>query len=598
MTPPPARPPSRPTPLPLVLLLVAAGLALSPAVRADGAEPEQPPAPPAVVVPAPAPAAPPLPAVLPTPAPVAVEAPAPTPRPVPPATPAPMGEAGTVPQAPANAAPPPAAEPAAAPEPFTVPVESSDLWARIRANRGIPDLEDSWVEQRERYYSTRPDYVARMVDRGSRYLFHIVEEVERRKLPSELALLPFIESAFNPQAMSTAKASGMWQFIPSTGRDFDLKQNLFRDDRRSVVASTEAALDYLEKLYAMFGDWHLALAAYNWGQGNVQRAIDRNRRAGLPTDYLSLRMPRETRDYVPKLQAIENILMNPAAYGIGLAPLANQAFFTPVTIERDIDVDLAARLAGLSVEEFKALNPQMNKPVILAAGTPEILLPRDAALMFLAAVGRHTGPLASWTAWTAPQTLRVAEAAERVGMTEAELREVNRIPPRMLVRAGSTLLVARAPHKEADVPEHVADNAMLALAPDAPARRRISVAARSGDTLASVARRHRVSAADLAEWNRLSPNARLRQGQQLVVFAPAARAQGTRTATRSQGTRVASATPARGASSREVSSRKSGTAARGGGQGARKPVASAPRAESTRQKSASRNTPTRVAQAR
>ena len=183
------------------------------------------------------------------------------------------------------------------------------------------------MRDREQWYATRPDYVQRMTERGSRYLFHIVEEVERRGLPTELALLPFIESAFNPQAMSSAKASGMWQFIPSTGKHFELTQNIFRDDRRDVLASTRAALDYLEKLHGMFGDWHLALAAYNWGEGSVQRAIARNEREGLPTDYLSLRMPLETQHYVPKLQAVKNIIARPQQFGLALPPLENHPYF-------------------------------------------------------------------------------------------------------------------------------------------------------------------------------------------------------------------------------------------------------------------------------
>ena len=177
----------------------------------------------------------------------------------------------------------------------------TDLWLRVRRGFAIPDLDTDLVRKGEQWYTSRPDYVARMTERSSRYMFYIVEEIERRGMPTELALLPFIESAFNPQAISGAKASGMWQFMAATGKDFDLKQNVFRDDRRNVIASTRAALDYLTKLHGQFGDWQLALAAYNWGEGSVQRAIDRNQRAGKPTDYLSLKMPEETRYYVPKL---------------------------------------------------------------------------------------------------------------------------------------------------------------------------------------------------------------------------------------------------------------------------------------------------------
>ncbi len=395
-----------------------------------------------------------------------------------------------------------------------------DLWERLRRGFAMPDLNTQLVRSGEQWYSTRPDYVQRMTERGSRYLFHIVEEVQRRGMPTELALLPFIESAFNPQAISSAKASGMWQFMPATGKHFDLTQNVFRDDRRDVLASTRAALDYLGKLHGMFGDWHLALAAYNWGEGNVQRAITRNKRAGLPTDYLSLRMPNETAYYVPKLQAVKNLVARPGAFSVTLPTLANHPYFLSVPIERDIDVAVAVQLAGISREEFNTLNPQMNKPVILAAGTPQLLLPYDNASLFVRNVAAHRGPFATWTAWVAPRTLKPSEAAKQVGMSEEELREVNKIPPRMLVKAGSTLLVPRAQHLLKDVSLHVADNATMALAPEALPPKRVTHRAVRGDTVASVAKRYRVSASQVALWNKVTTSASFSTGQSVVVLVP------------------------------------------------------------------------------
>jgi len=400
-----------------------------------------------------------------------------------------------------------------------------DLWARTRQGFAMPDLDNDRVRKWEQFYLARPEYLQRMFDRGGRYLFHIVEDLSKRGMPTELALLPFVESAFNPQAMSTAKASGMWQFIPGTGRDFSLKQNIFRDDRRDVLASTRAALDYLSGLHGMFNDWHLALAAYNWGQGNVQRAVARNERQGLPGSYDQLRMPDETRNYVPKLQAIKNLVSRPEAFGLVLPPLHNHPYFLAVPIGNDIDVELAARLAGLPLDEFKLLNPQMNKPVILAAGTPQVLLPYDAANTFVRALASHKGALATWTAWVAPKTLRPAEAAKQVGMSEAQLREVNHIPPRMLVKAGSTLLVPRNGHRTQDVAEHLADHAVLALAPDGPTLRRHTFkAGRAGTTVASVAQQYRVSAAQVAQWNGVSASGRFGPGQTVVVMVPGKRA--------------------------------------------------------------------------
>ncbi|MGC3985906.1 MAG: transglycosylase SLT domain-containing protein [Pseudorhodoferax sp.] len=401
----------------------------------------------------------------------------------------------------------------------TLQLPPADLWERIRRGFAMPDLDTDLVRDREQWYATRPDYMQRMTERSSKYLFHIVEELEVRGMPTELALLPYIESAFNPQAVSVAKAAGMWQFMPATGTYFELKQNIFRDDRRDVLASTRAALDYLQKLYGMFGDWHLALAAYNWGEGSVSRAIQRNQRAGLPTGYMDLSMPNETRYYVPKLQAVKNIVARPERFSTELPLIENHPYFQMVDLAHDIDVALAAQLADVSPEDFRALNPAMNKQVILAAATPQILLPWDNALVFKRNLdARGKGQHASWGAWAVPSTMTVAAAADRVGMSEADLRSVNNIPPRMLIKAGSVLVVPRS-GKMGDVAGHLADNASLQLAPEIVTRRTVVKAARK-DTVASLARRYRVSAAQVADWNDISASAALRAGQAVTLFLP------------------------------------------------------------------------------
>jgi membrane-bound lytic murein transglycosylase D len=412
-----------------------------------------------------------------------------------------------------------------------MPIRSTEppkeLWDRIRRGFAMPDLQSDLVTDREQWYVTRPDYIQRMTERSSKYLFHVVEELERRQMPTELALLPFIESAFNPQAVSSAKAAGMWQFMPATGKYFALKQNAFRDDRRDVLASTRAALDYLQKLYGMFGDWHLALAAYNWGEGSVKRAIARNQSAGLGTGYLDLNMPAETRLYVPKLQAVKNIVANPEGFRTELPLIENHPYFQQVQLVRDIDVALAARLADVKIEDFKALNPSAHRPVIIAAGTPQILLPWDNALVFQRNFEAHSqGQYASWTAWTAPSTLSTTEAARRTGMREADLRAVNNIPPRMLIKAGSTLLVPRSAKIEDDVTSHIADTAQVSFSPETVTRR-TTVKARKGESVASVAKRYKLSAASVAEWNNVSAGAAFRLGQQVVLFLPVSQTHNT-----------------------------------------------------------------------
>jgi membrane-bound lytic murein transglycosylase D len=411
-------------------------------------------------------------------------------------------------------------------------MEEVDVWIRIRKGFAIPDLDNPLVANQLEWYTSRPDYIQRTTTRASRYLYHVVQELEKRNMPTELALLPFIESAFNPQALSSAKAAGMWQFIPSTGRDFNLKQSAFRDERRDVIASTDAALTYLQKLYDMFGDWQLALAAYNWGEGSVQRAINKARAAGQPTDFngLSQYMPLETRNYVPKLQAVENIIAHPAQYGITLPKVDNQPYFVTIGQTRDIDIKVAAQLAELSLEEFKALNPQFNRPVIAGADT-QILLPQSNAAKFKANLAKWSRALSSWTAH------RVTNARERIETIAAKfdttpelIRQVNNIPPRMRLKAGSTVLVPKpetAPEK--DIAPELVDNAIVAVEPDVPDTRRISVKVGKHDTLTSIAKRNRVTVAQIKEWNKLRQD-KVSPGQTLQLHVPYKAAKGGKSA--------------------------------------------------------------------
>ena len=399
-----------------------------------------------------------------------------------------------------------------------IELQNFDVWERIRKGYGIPDLNNPLVATHSTWYTARPDYLQRITQRASRYLFYVVQELEKRNMPTELALLPFIESAFNPQAYSSAKAAGMWQFIPSTGRDYNLKQNVFRDERRDVLASTNAALTYLQRLYGMFGDWQLALAAYNWGEGSVSRAIAKAQAAGRPTDYnsLSAYMPAETRNYYPKLQAVKNIIAAPAQYGIKLPVVENQPYFVSIKKTRDIDVKLAAQLAELPMEEFKALNPQFNRPIITGSPNTQILLPHSNAEKFKENLSKWTRALSSWTAHkvTAARE-RIESIAARFKTTPELIREVNAIPPNMHPKAGSTVLVPKPPTElDKDIGQDVADNAMLAYEPDEPPRRKITIRAGKRDTVDGIAARYKVKPEEVRDWNNLK-NDKLTAGQSL-----------------------------------------------------------------------------------
>lgn len=396
----------------------------------------------------------------------------------------------------------------------------NDVWERIRRGYRMPELDSPLVDRWVAYYTKDPAYIRRMTSRAGQYLYHIVEDVEARNMPTELALLPFVESAFQPEALSRVKAAGLWQFMPATGNDYALAQNLWRDDRQDVLESTRAALDYFNYLYGLFNDWQLALAAYNWGEGSVQRAIARAKRSGKPADYAHLRMPKETANYVPKLMAIKRIITNPERYGIELPDVGNEPFFIRITKPRDIDVKTAAELAGMPLNEFRALNPSYKLPVIVAAHNNVMLLPADKVDYFvdnLASWMDSGQPLSRWSTYRLKEGETLATVAAQSGMTESELRKVNGIPAGRRVLPNSTLLVLAGADEQVDISAEEAD-ARLRLSP-LTTWRRVTYRVRSGDTLTSIARRWHITTKSIVTANRLRSD-RLRAGQRLVLTVP------------------------------------------------------------------------------
>lgn len=416
-----------------------------------------------------------------------------------------------------------------APDADNRPIDTSDLWDRIRMGFGMDTLDSPLVLTHINWYVQRPDYVRRTVDRSRRYLYHILGEVEKRGMPTEIALLPMVESAFNPMAYSTSHASGIWQFIPSTGKDFGLKQTGWYDGRRDIVAATGAALDYLTKLHNQFGTWELALAAYNCGEGCVARAIAKNQAQGLPTDYLSLNLPTETRHYVPKLLAIKQIIADPISVGLNLDRIPNQAYFTAVTLNKPIDVSLAAKLANMPVSDFVSLNPAFNKPVVRSDTPTQLLLPVDKADTFSNNLENYDKPLVSWQAYTAKMGERFSNIAKKFNVTVAWLKEHN---PIQLSRKGQLTSehILMVPLKgnqeyriaEADKPLTVVNLPTAAKKepfpePASPQSKKIKI--KSGDSLYTLAQHYQVSVADLEKWNKIK-HKQLKVGQTLVIASP------------------------------------------------------------------------------
>lgn len=399
-------------------------------------------------------------------------------------------------------------------ESTVVSLGEQDLFDRIRYGFSLPEANHPSIDREEAWYANHPDYLDRTFRRGERYMYYIVSELEARKMPLELALLPVVESAFIPTAYSSAAASGLWQFIPSTGQRFGLRQNNYYDGRRDVAESTRAALDYLQFLAQEFdGDWYLAVAAYNCGEMNVARAVERNRARGLPTDFFSLDLPRETQAYVPKLLAMRRIVEDPTRYGLEFGSMENQPYFVKVDVGGQIDLAVAAQLAGMSQEDFLAINPGFKRRVTDPNGPHELLIPVDNEQLFVQRLAQlppdKRVPVVYYHVRRGDTLKKIAL---RYGLSVAELRAVNRLQSKS-VRAGQELIVRGAGiDTVAAAAEASRQNATGKAA--AAGRKAQTHTVRRGETLWSIAQQYDVEPAELASVNGVRHNA-IKVGQKL-----------------------------------------------------------------------------------
>jgi membrane-bound lytic murein transglycosylase D len=411
----------------------------------------------------------------------------------------------------------------ASPEQAAAPI---DLWQRIRNGFAMRELNSKLVTLHEKWYANRPDYVERMSERSQRYLYYITQEVERRGMPTEIALLPVIESAFNPGAYSVGRASGIWQFISSTGKNFGMQQNWWYDGRRDIISATNGALDYLQQLHDQFGDWELALAAYNWGEGAVSRAQAQNRRLHKPTDFSSLHLPRETRNYVPKLLAVKHIVSDPARFGLKLTSIPNQPYFAAVSTQHPIDVKLAAELADVSMEEFLALNPGHNRPVILQENSNVILLPVDKLETFQTNLEKNNQRLVSWQPYQTKKGESFDQLAPRFGLSAEKLRSINGLSAHAKISSGQTLLVPVNNEEPAET-EFAAFNTNLVSIDDTVGKT-FKHTVRKGESISIIAHHYHITQARLLELN--NGVKRVRAGQRITVVQGNGRMHGNRLA--------------------------------------------------------------------
>lgn len=398
-----------------------------------------------------------------------------------------------------------------------------DLWARLRDGFVMDhDVDQQRVQSQLNWYKSHPRYIDRVAERGSRYLYYILNEAEKRGLPTELVLLPVVESAFDPFAYSHGRAAGLWQFIPSTGKYFGLTQSWWHDQRRDVVAATDAAFNYLERLANRFGgDYMLALAAYNSGGGTVNSAMRKNRNSNLPTDFWSLDLPRETRAYGPKLIALARIFADPAKYNIELPPLKDVPYFEIVDTGSQIDLAQAAKLAQVDIDEIYLLNPSFNRWATSPEGPHRLLVPIENADRFRAALA-DTSPTerVSWHSYEVESGDTLGAIAQRYKTTPSVIQQINKLNSH-IIRIGQRLMIPSA-SQDADTYSLSAAERLSHKQERAGRKsggKRVNYSVRSGDTFWDIAREHKINVRQLSSWNGMAPGDPLMPGQDLVIWS-------------------------------------------------------------------------------
>ncbi len=398
----------------------------------------------------------------------------------------------------------------------------NDVWDRIRSGYALPEINSRHVAEYERWYSSRPEYIERLVKRATPYLYFITTQIESRNMPMEIALLPAIESAYKPHALSSAKAVGLWQFIPATGRHYGLKQNWWYDGRKDIYSSTISALTYLEKLNKDFaGDWALTLASYNAGEGTVARAIKKNKRAGRPTNYTSLKLPDETRRYVPKLIALSNIIKNPEKFGLKIASIPNKPYFSIIRLSSQIDLGVVADATNIPLQELESLNPGFKRWATDPDGPHRLLVATSTSEMVADAIaGIPQHKRVRWAHYKVKKGDRLGRIARYHGISVASLKKTNKLKSDRINIGQYLLIPVSRSYRKGTPRSQTASKSGKRLKKSRVSSKQSPkiISVRKGDTLWSLSRRYKVTLNELTKWNKISATDMLISGQKLKIW--------------------------------------------------------------------------------